>query len=156
MCFTKAYGHFAEGTGSVIQTKVVDAAAHSALFHQHEAWAGFGDRCQCGPCYSARAAAAAAAVKPATDGAERGYVCPVASSADDGTPAVGGSDPDRKRVKIHRAIKPPIHSNGDCPMLQLGLRYFTPREIAGLMGFPSDMGFPKVGKQAAGWCLPRS
>ena len=36
----------------------------------------------------------------------------------------------------------PKHSDGSCPMLHLGLRYFTPTEIARLMGFPSTVRHP--------------
>lgn len=39
--------------------------------------------------------------------------------------------------------KPPIHAAGECPLAAvLELRYFSPREISRLMGFPEAFKFP--------------
>ncbi|XP_062504911.1 tRNA (cytosine(38)-C(5))-methyltransferase-like isoform X2 [Corticium candelabrum] len=80
-CFTKAYSHYVEGTGSVLQTTHVDMHSVFAQFSLEKAG-----------CAKAEA-------------------------------------------QIDR-------QDDDCPLLSLGLRYFTPREVANLLCFPSQFEFP--------------
>ena len=47
-------GKFAEGTGSVIQMGPLDMRQQTTVFHAHEQWAGWGERCQCIDCYHLR------------------------------------------------------------------------------------------------------
>ncbi|ORX44412.1 hypothetical protein DM01DRAFT_1312425 [Hesseltinella vesiculosa] len=76
-CFTKGYSHYAQGTGSILQTNLeVDTVE---VFEAIEKAKQQGD--------------------------------------------------DEKQIQLYRSLK---------------LRYFTPREIANLMGFPSDFNFPST------------
>jgi site-specific DNA-cytosine methylase len=168
MCFTKAYGSFAEGTGSVVQTVFFAPASQSAIFHRHEEWAGWGDKCQCADCYATRAAKPASREAPvaraslATGVAEAAAAHGVGSrfesppeagaAADSGSGGGGGSGSgcggdtvksveEQPQVKQVKAVRP-VHKGGACPMLQLRMRYFSPAEIARLMGFPAELSFP--------------
>eukprot|EP00051_Salpingoeca_urceolata_P020207 m.301337 g.301337 ORF g.301337 m.301337 type:complete len:268 (+) comp19565_c0_seq4:387-1190(+) len=99
-CFTKAYAHYAQGTGSALVTNAefFDRERFGALFDEHIAFQA-----------TSRAA-------QATDEA----------AAADAAPAKGNV----------------LHSNGTCPLLALGLRYFTPKEMTRLHCYPEDYTFP--------------
>lgn len=54
---------------------------------------------------------------------------------------VGGGEataPQPKRPRVERDI----HEGGSCPFLELGIRFFSPREIANLHGFSDRFSFP--------------
>jgi len=52
--------------------------------------------------------------------------------------AASAEVPVPKRLRIERVV----HAGGTCPFLELGVRFFAPREIACLHGFPGTFSFP--------------
>ena len=82
------------------------------------------DRCQCRECYSERDAK--------TSEAKRSRIADVALES-------SLAEAPTARPPRH---KPPIHAAGECPLAALQLRYFSPREISRLMGFPEELRFP--------------
>ena len=158
-------GKFAEGTGSVIQMGTLGQDAQTDLFHAHESWAGWGDRCQCERCYRLReqsqpqiqldrkqdscqsgggegsvadcagagAGAALAGVNVASAPTPATLIAVSKGESNTTVPSPNAdAAPSTKRPKVVR----PVHADGSCPLLQFGLRYFHPLEIAAVMGFP--------------------
>eukprot|EP00049_Salpingoeca_infusionum_P004359 m.78277 g.78277 ORF g.78277 m.78277 type:complete len:226 (+) comp12531_c0_seq1:965-1642(+) len=116
MCFTKAYSHYAEGTGSVI-LETMSREECTQRFDEH----------------GTPARTYLSSPSSLTDAVQH-------TDKEKGDAA--SAPPRPKTSKGEAAAKRTVHTNSTCPLLALELRWMTPKELATLHGFPPSYDFP--------------
>ena len=126
-CFTKTYTRYAKATGSILVTRNEDRLIEYRPLNGGK------------PVINADEAETAQSSPSA--GKKRK---PAADEAPDKTDGSGSSLSEAKVIDQDGDAKPGHSADGKAgfPMAELGLRYFTPRELANFHSFPPEFSFP--------------
>eukprot|EP01137_Pigoraptor_chileana_P015837 Opistho-2@5428 len=147
-CFTKAYGHYVEGTGSVLQPHGT-REEHEELWQTHAAQQADNDKgsADASPPMRTRTRDDVNEDPEGGDGLGDDSECqsPAKKARRDADTDADAPVADAKQKTAAKPSPPSAqaqHAPEECPLSNISLRYFTPREVANIQGFPRDYEFP--------------